>query len=113
MQPGWNATCLLSDDCAKPCKWVKLNSNNTLEYNATRLYGVSTMNKQTKAEAAPAQAGSTYTGPVAHCSPEIAAAFGLDKLARVAPHLVKIDLPNAPKLKTCAVLRAQDFGGGR
>jgi hypothetical protein len=30
----------------------------------------------------------------AHVSPEFAAAFGLDKLAKVAPHLVKIDLPN-------------------
>jgi hypothetical protein len=30
----------------------------------------------------------------AHVSPEVAAAFGLDKLAQVAPHLVKIDLPN-------------------
>ena len=33
--------------------------------------------------------------PCAHCSPEVAAAFGLDKLAQVAPHLVKIDLPNS------------------
>ena len=33
--------------------------------------------------------------PCAHCSPEVAAAFGLDKLAKVAPHLVKIDLPNS------------------
>jgi hypothetical protein len=48
----------------------------------------------------------------AHVSPEAAAAFGLDRLAQVAPHLVKIDLPNAPKLKTSAALRCQDLQGG-
>jgi hypothetical protein len=33
--------------------------------------------------------------PCAHVSPEVAAAFALDRLAAVAPHLVKIDLPNS------------------
>ena len=33
--------------------------------------------------------------PCVHCSPEVAAAFGLDKLAAVAPHLVVIDVDPA------------------
>jgi hypothetical protein len=37
----------------------------------------------------------SIAAPCAHVSPEFAAAFGLDRLAQVAPHLVKIDLPNS------------------
>jgi hypothetical protein len=45
-------------------------------------------------EAAAVAPAEAVTCPVAHCSPDVAAAFGLDKLAAGAPHLVKIDMPS-------------------